>query len=154
MSRQPYDPRTLMLRTEEQRERVKRYIDSLPLDQDRPLRIVIDDPLPAQSRDAQKKMHAMIGDIARQYQHAGRKWSAEDMKRVLLDQFQRDTMNDPDIGPLWGAAGQMRMAPAFDGSGVVVLGATSKKFSSRLTACAIEWLYALGAELNIEWSEP
>lgn len=149
-----YEPRTLMLRTEEQRERVMRYIKGLPLDQERPLRIVIDDPMPAQTRDQQKKMHAMIGDIARQYRHAGRTWSAEDMKRVLLDQFQRDTMNDNVIGPLWGAAGQMRMAPAFDGSGVVVLGVTSKKFSSRLTGCMIEWLYALGAELKIEWSEP
>lgn len=149
-----YEPRTIMLKGDEQKERAIAAIRNLPVDPERPLRIVIDDPMPGQTRDQQKKMHAMIGDITRQYVHAGRKWSAEDMKRVLLDQFQRDTMNDPDIGPLWGAAGQMRMAPAFDGSGVVVLGATSKKFSSRLTACAIEWLYALGAELNIEWSEP
>lgn len=154
MNRQPYDPRTLMLRTDEQRERVKRYIDSLPLDQERPLRIVIDDPLPAKSRIQEQKYHAMLGDISRQYEHAGRKWSLDDMKRILIDQFQRDTMKDPDIGPLWVASGLVRMAPAFDGSGVVVLGATSKKFSSRLAACFIEWLYALGAELKIEWSEP
>lgn len=154
MNRQPYDPRTLMLRTDEQRERVKRYIDSLPLDQERPLRIVIDDPLPTKSRIQEQKYHAMIGDIARQYVHATRLWSQEDMKRILIDQFQRDTMKDPDIGPLWAAAGLVRMAPAFDGSGVVVLGASTKKFSSRLAACFIEWLYALGAELNIEWSEP
>lgn len=149
-----YEPRTIMLKGDEQKERALAAIRNLPIDPERPLRIVIDDPMPGQTRDQQKKMHAMIGDIARQYPHAGRQWSAEDMKRVLLDQFQRDTMNDNVIGPLWGAAGQMRMAPAFDGSGVVVLGATSKKFSSRLTACMIEWLYALGAELKIEWSEP
>lgn len=149
-----YEPRTLMLRTEEQRERVKRYIGSLPLDQERPLRIVIDDPMPAQTRDQQKKMHAMIGDIADQYKHAGCRWSLEDMKRILLDQCQKETCKDPAIAPLWAACGQMRMAPAWDGNGVVVLGVTSRKFSSRLTAVVIEWLYALGTEININWSEP
>jgi len=64
MDRAIFDARTLMLRTEEQRDRVKRYIDKLPLDQDRPLRIVIDDPMPEKSRDQEKRYHAMIGDIA------------------------------------------------------------------------------------------
>lgn len=153
MNRAIFDTRTLMLRTEEQRERVLRYIKGLPLDQERPLRIVIDDPMPAQSRDAQKKYHAQIGDIARHVSHAGRKWAAEDFKRILLDQFQRDTMKDPDIGPLWAASGQVRMAPSLDGSGVVILGASSKRFPARLAACFIEWLNALGSELGVEWSD-
>lgn len=154
MDRAIFDTHTLMLRTEEQRERVKRYIDRLPLDQDRPLRIVIDDPMPEKSRDQEKRYHAMIGDIARQYTHCGRRWSQDDMKRILIDQFQRDTLKDPDIAPLWGSMGIFRNAPAFDGSGVVILNASSKKFSSRLASVFIEWLFALGAELKIVWSDP
>ena len=148
-----YEQRTIMLRGDEQKERALAAIRNLPVDPERPLRIVIDDPMPAQTRLQQQKMHAMIGDIAEQYKHAGVKWSDEDMKRILLDQFQKETAKDPDIAPLWAAAGQMRMAPAFDGHGVVVLGVMSRRFSARLTAAVIEWLYALGAELKIDWSE-
>jgi hypothetical protein len=36
----------------------------------------------------------------------------------------------------------------------VILNASSKKFSARLASVFIEWLFALGAELNIEWSDP
>lgn len=151
--RQFYEPRTLMLRTDEQRERVKRYIDSLPLDQERPLRIVIDDPLPAKSRDQEKRAHAMIGDIARTFVHAGRKWGAEDMKRLLVDQFRRSTINDPDIAGLWHSMGNVEMAPALDGSGVVMLGVQTRKFPARLYSVFIEWLFAFGAEINVQWSE-
>lgn len=151
--RQTIEPRTVMLREESMRQRVIAYIGRLPLDLERPLRIVIDDPLPEKSRKQEEKYHAMIGDIAAVFTHAGRLWRAEDLKRILIDQFQRDTCKDPVIGPLWGAMGQLRTAPSMDGSGVVILNASSRKFSSRLAAVFIEWLYALGAELGVQWSD-
>jgi hypothetical protein len=154
MNRSPYNPRIFMLRTEEQRERVLRYICDLPLDQERPLRIMIDDPLPKKSREQEEKYHAMIGDIARQFEHCGKTWSAEDMKRLLVDQFRRDTFKDPDIAQLWQSVDQVEMAPSLDGSGVVVFGVQTRRFPVKLAAIFIEWLYAFGSELNIQWSQP
>jgi len=148
------DGRTVMLREELQRDRLIDFIRRLPLDSERPVRVVIDDPLPAKSRDQEKLYHCQITDIAEQYEHAGRKWDAESMKRILIDQFKRDTIKDADIAPLWASMGQLEMAPSFDGSGVVMLGAQSRKFPSKLASIFVEWLYALGAELDIKWSEP
>jgi len=148
------DPRIIMLRTQEQRERIMDFIVRLPLDQNRPLRIRIDDPLPAKSRDQEQKYHAMIGDIARQFEHCGKKWSAEDMKRLLVDQFRRDMFKDPDIAQLWQSMDQVEMAPSLDGSGVVVFGVQTRRFPVKLAAIFIEWLYAFGSELNIQWSQP
>lgn len=152
--RQPFDKRTVLLRNEDNRQRALTIVARLPLDAERPLRIVVDDPLPAKSREQEEKYHSMIGDIAKQYEHAGRKWDLESMKRILLEQFRRDTVKDPDIMHLWASMGQLEMAPSLDGSGVVVLGVQSRKFPMKLASVFVEWLYGLGAELNIKWSEP
>lgn len=153
-TRQQFDKRTILLRGNAQRDLLLALVGRLPLDEDRPLRVVIDDPLPAKSRDIEQKYHAMIGDIARQYEHCGRKWDAADMKRILIDQFKRDTIKDPAIAGLWHSMGVMEMAPALDGSGVVMLGAQSRNFPMALARVFVEWLYALGAELQIKWTEP
>lgn len=152
--RQPYDKRVILVRSVTQLERLRVIIERLPLDDERPIRVTFDDPLPAKSRDQEQKYHAMIGDIARQFQHCGKHWSADDMKRLLIDQFKRDTINDVNIRDLWASMGVVDMAPALDGSGVVVLGVQSRKFPLRLAIIFIEWLYAFGAELRIEWTEP
>jgi hypothetical protein len=150
--RQPFDKRLILLRSEEQVARAHALLDVVPVDPDKPLRLVIDDPLPSKSREQEQKYHAMIGDIARQFEHCGKKWDAEDMKRLLVDQFRRSTINDPDIAPLWQSMGVVEMAPALDGSGVVMLGAQTRKFPLKLAIVFIEWLYAFGSEINIQWS--
>jgi hypothetical protein len=152
--RQPIEKRTVLLRGEEQRQRALLIVQRMPIDPERPIRVVIDDPLPAKSREQEEKYHAMIGDIANQYEHAGRKWDLESMKRILLEQFRRDTVKDTECMHLWASIGQLEMAPSLDGSGVVVLGVQSRKFPMKLASLFVEWLYALGCELNIKWSEP
>ncbi len=149
-----FNDRTIMIRAQEQVDRAIEAISSAPIDADNPVRFILDRPLPKKSRDQEQKYHAMIGDIARQYDHCGRKWHQDDMKRILIDQFKRDTIKDPEIAPLWASMGNIEMAPAFDGSGVVMLGVQSRKFPLKLASIFVEWLYALGAELNIKWSEP
>lgn len=146
--------RTIMLREELQRDRLVDLIRRLPLDSERPVRIMIDDPLPQKSRDQEKLYHCLITDIAEQYEHCGRKWDTESMKRILLEQFKRNTIKDPEIAPLWDRMGQLEMAPSLDGSGVVMLGAQSRKFPAKLASIFVEWLYSLGTELGVQWSEP
>lgn len=148
------DKRTLLLREEANRERAIIILQRLPIDPERPVRVVIDDPLPSKSRDQEALYHILISDIADQYQHAGRKWDMESMKRILLEQFRRDTVKDPDCAHLWSSMGSLEMVPSFDGQGVVVLGVQSRKFPMKLASVFVEWLYALGAELQIVWSQP
>jgi len=152
--RQPFEKRTFILRSVEVQGRLIELIPALPLDDEKPLRIVIDDPLPKKSREQEEKYHAMIGDIAKQFEHCGKTWSAEDMKRLLVDQFRRDTFKDPDIAQLWQSMDQVEMAPSLDGSGVVVFGVQTRRFPVKLAGIFIEWLYAFGSELNIQWSQP
>ena len=106
------------------------------------------------SRIQEEKYHAMFGDIARQYTHAGRKWDADDMKRLLVDAFKRETKDDPEFADLWREMGEMALAPAIGSDGFVMLGTQTKKFPRKLAAGLIEWLYAFGAENDIRWSEP
>ena len=39
---------------------------------------------PKKKRAQEEKYHAMIGEIAKQVEHIGRKWDADDMKRLLV----------------------------------------------------------------------
>lgn len=152
MDRPTFDPKIVLMRTEEQRVTVQAWIARMPLYPDQPYRVTIDDPLPAKSRDQERHYHALIGDIAAQYQHAGQSWDARDMKRILVDAFWRETKDDNDIGPLWWNMGRMELVPALRGKGFVALGIETKKFPAKLASAFIEYLLALGAELKITWS--
>lgn len=108
---------------------------------------------PLKSRDQEEKYHAMIGDIAKQWKFARRYWDADDMKRLCIDQFRRDTIEDSEFAELWRAMGSIDVAPSFDGSGVVMLGVQSRKFPKKLASAFIEWLFALGAEQGVMWTD-
>lgn len=106
------------------------------------------------SRDQEERYHAMIADIAKQFVHAGRKWHRDDMKRLLIDQFRRDTVKDPDLADEWRRVAPFDIAPSIDGAGVVALGAQSRRFGKKLASAFIEWLFAFGAEIGVTWSDP
>lgn len=107
---------------------------------------------PAKTRLQEERYHAMIGDIAAQFELHGRRWDPESMKRLLVDQFRRDTMHDPEFARLWASMGTMEMAPSIDGTGLVALGWQTRRFPKKLASAFIEWLFAFGAEVEIHWS--
>lgn len=107
---------------------------------------------PAKSRDQEAKYHAQIADIAAQWNYLGVKWSAEDMKRILVNGFKEDTKNDPDLAECWKAMGELRAVPGMRG-GLLVLGDQTRKFPKKLASAFVEWLYVLGAEQGVEWSD-
>jgi hypothetical protein len=49
--------------------------------------------------------------------------------------------------------GQLEMCPSMDGLGIVALGWQTRIFPKKLASAFIEWLYALGAETNIQWTQ-
>jgi hypothetical protein len=95
--------------------------------------------LVSKTREQEEKYHAMIGDIAKQAQHLGAKWSAEDWKRLLVDQFLRETENI-----------QGKIVPNLDGTGIVQLGLQTRKFTKEQASEFVEWLYAWAAENGID----
>lgn len=107
----------------------------------------------SKSREQEKRYHAMLGDLAGQWLFCGRRWDAEDMKRLCLDQFRRDTVKDPDLAELWRGMGQVDMAPSIDGAGVVALGVQSRKFPKKLASAFVEWLHAFGAEHGVVFED-
>lgn len=104
---------------------------------------------PTKKRIQEEKYHAMIGDIARQVEHIGRKWDADDMKRLLIDEFA-DEMRAAGT-PLHHDG---RVIPSFDGRRIVQLGVQSSAFYVKEAAAFIEFLYAFGATRDVRWSEP
>jgi len=95
-----------------------------------------------QTREQQKKYHAMIGEVTEQSKHLGSKWKTEDWKRLLIDQFARDT------GKTHG-----RIIPNLDGSGVVEVGVLSRKFGKSVANEFIEWLHCWGAENGVTYAD-
>jgi hypothetical protein len=84
----------------------------------------------------------MIGDIAKQAQHMGAKWSAEDWKRLLVDQFVRE------IGLTGG-----KVIPNLDATGIVQLGFQTRNFTTGQGSKFIEFLLAWCAENGVELKE-
>lgn len=103
---------------------------------------------PLKRRAQEEKYHAMIGDIARQVEHIGRKWHKDDMKRLLLDDFA-DEMRSAGT-PLRGDG---RVTPSLDGRRIVQLGVQSRDLSVKEAANFIEFLYAFGAQRDVKWKK-
>jgi hypothetical protein len=96
----------------------------------------------SKSREQEEKYHAIIGDIAKQAQHLGAKWGAEDWKRLLVDQFVRE------IGLTGG-----KVIPNLDGTGIVQLGFQTRNFTTGQGSKFIEFLLAWCAENGVELKE-
>lgn len=92
----------------------------------------------SKSREQEEKYHAIIGDIAKQAQHMGAKWSAEDFKRLLVDQFMRD------IGK-----GSGKVIPNLDGTGIVQLGMQTRDFTKEQASEFVEFLQAWATDNGI-----
>jgi hypothetical protein len=115
-----------------------------------PLRVSITESTKPKTRDQEMKYHAMFGDIAKQCEFMGKKWDADDWKRLLVDAFYRATKDDPDLSGEWEKV-MPHMVPSLDGSGVVQLGAQTRRFTKKLASAFIEYLYAWGAEQGVQW---
>lgn len=106
------------------------------------------------SREQEQHYHALIGDIASQYDHAGRRWDAEDMKRILVDAFKHETKDDPEFAQLWRDMGDLRLVPAIGRDGFVPLGEQTRRFPKKLACAFITWLQAFMAENHIACTDP
>ena len=103
---------------------------------------------PQKNREQEEKYHAMIGDIAEQTVYAGRTWGADDMKRLLVDEFAEEMRSAGT--PLHHDS---RVVPSENGRRVIQLGIQTSRFRVGEAAAFIEYLYAFGAARDVRWSE-
>ena len=93
----------------------------------------------SRSNEQNEKYHAIIGDIAKQAQHMGSKWSAEDWKRLLVDKFMREH---------WQS--DLTIIPNLDSTGIVQLGIQTRKFTKEQASEFVEFLLAWCATNGVE----
>lgn len=86
--------------------------------------------------DQNRKMWAMLSDIAKQVKWQGVKLSAEDWKHVFT-----------------AAIKGQRIVPGITGE-LVVLGASTSNESVKFLSEMIEQMYAFGSEQFVMWSDP
>ena len=106
----------------------------------KPLRLEI--KAESRSDEQNAKYHAMLSEIAKQAQHLGAKWSAEDWKRLTVDLFVKET----------GLQGG-KIIPSLDGAGIVQLGLQTRDFTKEQAAEFITFLEAWGSENGIVYKE-
>ena len=91
----------------------------------------------SKSREQEEKYHAIIGDLAKQAQHMGAKWTAEDWKRLLVDQFMRQNSE------------VTKVIPNLDNNGIVQLGLQTRHFTKEQASEFVEFLQAWAADNGV-----
>ncbi len=124
--------------TEQAKTSIRHNWDKITKALDAGNNLVMEIKLSSKTREQEEKYHAMINDIAKQAKHLGAKWSSEDWKRLLVDQFLREEANI-----------QGKIIPNLDGTGIVQLGFQTRKFTKEQASEFVEWLYAWSAEKEI-----
>lgn len=115
---------------------------------------VIEVGVVGKTREQEERYHAMIGDIAKGVQHINQNFDAETWKRLLIDQFKRDTLKEPQCCAEYWARNQLSVIPSLDGSAVVVLGEQSRRFPKAVASVFVEWMHAWGADHSVIWTDP
>ncbi len=107
------------------------------------------------THEQNKKMHAMLADIAKQAKHLNQVLDEESWKRLCVKQFADDCIeNDIDRLAEYWRKQNFRIIPSLDGKSLVMIGAQTRKFPRYVAAGFVEWLYTFGSENNIQWSDP
>jgi hypothetical protein len=135
--------RTVILVGPRQRQTAHTYIDEAPDG------FVMRLQEPTKKRTQELKYHAMIDDIAKQTTYAGKSWDADDMKRILIDEFAYEMRmaNTP-------LHHDGRLIPSEDGLRIIQLGIQSRDFYVLEAAQFIQFLEAWGADRSVRWNEP
>lgn len=126
-----------ILRNESDRNRLIGYLQGLDLSKPRKVAISEQD----RSAEQNAKLHAMLTDVARQVEHAGKKWDVLIWKRLCTAAWLREEGENAT------------MIPALDGNGFDVIYEKTSKLGVKKCASLIEWILAFGAEHGVKWSQ-
>jgi hypothetical protein len=104
-------------------------------------RMVIEVKPETRSNAENNLLHALIDEIAKKLEWAGKKRDPEVWKRLLVAAWCRVHGESVEI------------LPALDGHGVDIVPARTSKLSRKECADLIEFVFAWGAEQGIQWEE-
>jgi len=93
------------------------------------------------STEQNAKLHAMLGDIAKQIEWAGKKRDIETWKRLLVAAWSRAT-GEP-----------LEYLPAVDGHGVDIVFRRTSQMTVGEVGELIEFIYAWGADAGVVFNE-
>jgi hypothetical protein len=104
-------------------------------------RLVVEVKPETRSNAENNLLHALIDEIARKLEWAGKKREPETWKRLLVAAWCRVHGESVEI------------LPALDGHGVDIVPARTSKLSRKECADLIEYVFSWGVEQGIEWEE-
>ncbi|NUF49497.1 recombination protein NinB [Gilliamella sp. ESL0250] len=110
------------------------FIRSLPVDSKNPLVVCIQEMTRTLEQNA--RMWATLTDISKQVNWHGLTLTPEEWKHVFTATLK----------------GQ-KTVPNLDGTGVIVLGQSTRRMSKKELSDLLELAYAFGAEKGVNWSE-
>lgn len=119
------------LRNDSDRARLMGYLSGLDLA--KPLSVTVEDE--KRSDASNRKMWAMLRDIARQVEWYGQKLKDEDWKHIFSASVEKQ-----------------RAVPGLDG-GFVVLGLSTRKQSQKWFSDMFEVMEAFAAERGVKWTQ-
>jgi hypothetical protein len=95
------------------------------------------------------KYHAMIGDISKQVTLFGNQYSDISWKAKLVDGYEQELKSQ----------GKSLRKPShttisLDGQRAVSIRASTKDFDKKEAAGFVEYIYMIGSEFKVQWSEP
>jgi hypothetical protein len=89
-----------------------------------------------------KRMHAMVADVARQVRWAGEFRTSDDWKQLFMDALERETQQESTF------------VPSLFGDGSVELRRSTSKLTTPECSDLIELLFKFGAMHGVRWSDP
>lgn len=92
--------------------------------------------------DQNRRLHTMLGDLARQCDINGQRFSVDVWKRLCVAAWLREQNERP------------MMIPSLDGNGVEVIYEKTSRMTVEQCASLITWVQAYGDEQGVKWSAP
>lgn len=96
------------------------------------------------SRSQEDTYHMLFDEAAKRCKHLNREFDKEGWKRLLVDQFARDMLADPQCPPevRENLSNGTNLVPSLDGRGVVQLGIQTRNFRKKTASLFIDYLHA------------
>lgn len=120
------------IRSEEDRLRISKYAKAAPFGTRVEFKAV------KRSLPQNDRMWAMLTDVAEQKAHNGRKYTPNQWKVLFMHACGRE----------------VQFIPALDGAGFIPWGQSSSDLSKQEMTDLIEFIFAWGAENDVEFGEP
>lgn len=144
--RQPFQRRIILLRTEQQREQALALVKNLPLDEKKPLELVVGEHKPPRKLDQNALYHAgPLKDCAEQIWLEGKQYTADVLHHYFKVQFLPEEYNEEECLKKYEKW-------SYDPAGERVLVGSTTQLTVRGFSNFLEQVYAFGASLGVNFT--